>query len=414
MDDDDRDPIDVPGPGGPVAEPERILALDVLRGVALLGILVMNIQAFAMVFAAYGNPTYYGPVEGANLWGWLVQHTLFDTKFMTIFTVLFGAGVVLMTERAEAAGLAPRIHFRRMGWLIGFGLVHGFLLWWGDILLTYGIAGIVVYFFRGLAPRTQLLAGFGFVVLTGLIFGSVDASMDEMNAEELAKVKEVFVPTPEQVELEIDAYRGSYLDALPMRAQQTVEILQMFLLMFLWRIIGTMLIGMALFRMGVLAARASTRFYAVTAAVGFSVGVPIVVLGAKQWRDSGFAWEQAFMHMQVNYWGGLAVAAGWIGLTIYVFKTGCCTWLTSRLAAVGRMAFTNYILHTLICTTIFYGHGMGWFASTGRGFQLSLVVAIWVLQLALSPWWLARFRMGPLEWLWRRLTYGTWPLMSRA
>ncbi len=128
----------------PVAEKERIVSIDVLRGFALLGILPMNIQYFSMISAAYDNPTAYGDLHGANYWIWLFCHVLADQKFMTIFSMLFGAGILLMTSRIEATGKpSASLHYRRMGWLILFGLAHAYLLWSGDILVAYGMCGLV-------------------------------------------------------------------------------------------------------------------------------------------------------------------------------------------------------------------------------------------------------------------------------
>jgi hypothetical protein len=141
----------------PVDDSERIVPVDVLRGVALLGILLMNIQSFSMIGAAYVNPTAYGDLHGANWWVWLLCHILADQKFMTIFSMLFGAGILLMTQHVEARGLrSTRLHYRRMGWLILFGLLHGFLLWDGDILYDYGVGGLIVYLLRKMAPWASL------------------------------------------------------------------------------------------------------------------------------------------------------------------------------------------------------------------------------------------------------------------
>ena len=145
---------------GPATQSERILAIDVLRGVALLGILVMNIQSFSMIGAAYENPTAYGDLTGVNLAVWLGGRFLADQRFMSIFAMLFGAGIVLITQRQEAAGGRPaRIHFRRSALLILFGLLHGYLLWDGDILYTYGVCALAAYFFRRLSPHWLIAVG---------------------------------------------------------------------------------------------------------------------------------------------------------------------------------------------------------------------------------------------------------------
>src|SRR5712692_3063027 len=143
-----------------IPEPERIASLDVLRGLAVLGILVMNIQSFAMIEAAYSNPTAFGDLKGANYLVWLLSHVLADQKFMTIFAMLFGAGIVLMTGRREKAGLrTAAVHYRRMGALALFGILHAYVFWYGDILFSYALCGMLVYLLRRLRPWLQLVLG---------------------------------------------------------------------------------------------------------------------------------------------------------------------------------------------------------------------------------------------------------------
>src|SRR5258708_5345681 len=159
---------------GAAAETERIVPMDVLRGFALLGILVMNIQSFAMVGPVYDNPTAYGDLNGANFLVWLLSHLLAHQKFISIFSMLFGAGIVLLWQKAESSGAKPkRLHYRRMGWMILFGLLHAYLLWYGDILYTYGMCGLFVYLFRRQSPATLIssalvLAAIGSLIAIGL------------------------------------------------------------------------------------------------------------------------------------------------------------------------------------------------------------------------------------------------------
>ncbi|MGC2112335.1 MAG: hypothetical protein WA655_22640, partial [Candidatus Korobacteraceae bacterium] len=160
-----------PDSTGPITSKERIVSLDVLRGVALLGILPMNIQAFSMISAAYLNPTAYGDLHGANYWAWFLCHVLADEKFMTIFSMLFGAGIYLMTSHIEEAGGRPGlIHCRRMGWLLLFGLLHAYLLWWGDILVNYGLCGLLAYCFRKRSPRRLIVYGIVLVAIPSVLF----------------------------------------------------------------------------------------------------------------------------------------------------------------------------------------------------------------------------------------------------
>ena len=149
---------------GPVTQSDRIVPIDVLRGFAVLGILVMNIQAFSMIGAAYFNPTAYGNFQGLNYAVWLISHLLADSKFMTIFSLLFGAGIVLMSERMESTGRKPTpVHYRRMVILLIIGIAHAYLLWDGDVLYAYAMCGILVFLFRRLKPTTLIV--FGLVVI---------------------------------------------------------------------------------------------------------------------------------------------------------------------------------------------------------------------------------------------------------
>jgi uncharacterized protein len=169
----------------PVAEKERIVSIDALRGFALLGILYMNIQAFSMVSAAYMNPTAYGDLHGANYAVWLAGHLLADLKFMSIFSMLFGAGIFLMTSHIEASGQRPtRLHYRRMGWLMLFGLLHGSLLWYGDILYDYALCGMLVFLFRKRRPRTLIITGIILFSVAPLLLYGYGYSYAQMSAQE--------------------------------------------------------------------------------------------------------------------------------------------------------------------------------------------------------------------------------------
>jgi uncharacterized protein len=395
---------------------ERIGALDTLRGFALLGILVMNIMSFSMIFSAYMNPTNYGDLTGLNYWVWFGSHTLFDQKFMTLFSMLFGAGVVLFTERAEAKGESPRrLHYRRMLWLILFGLLHAHLLWYGDILYTYGMCGLLVYLFRRRQPRTLIVLGILFIAAASVLSLFVGWSMQFWPAEEVTKVQEMWRPDAAKVAEEVNTYRGGWLEQMQHRVPFSLEFQTFFFLMFFWRPAGVMLLGMALYKLGAFSAQRSTRFYLTLIAGAALIGLPLIVYGVRLNEAAGWDLKWSMFHgQQLNYWGSLFVSLGYVGLVMLVCKSGALAWLTSRLAAVGQMAFTNYLLHTIISTTIFYGHGLGYFGSVERTGQILIVFAVWAFQLIVSPIWLRYYRFGPFEWLWRSLTYGSRQPFRRA
>ena len=182
-----------------------------------------------------------------------------------------------------------------------------------------------------------------------------------------------------------------------------------------WRAGGLMLVGMALYKMGVFNATCSRRFYGALIAAALLIGFPLEAYGVALDFASGWAVTWAFFHgKQFNYWPSIAVSLGYVGVVMLVCQSAALRPLTRPFAAVGQMALTNYLLHTVICTTIFYGHGLGYYGSVDRLGQIGVVVGVWVVQLVVSPLWLRRFRFGPAEWVWRSLTYGERPPLRRA
>ena len=395
-------------PAQPVAPEERIVSLDVLRGFAVLGILIMNIQSFSMISAAYMNPTAYGDLSGLNRLVSILSHIFADHKFMTIFSLLYGAGIIMLTQRAEARGLRPAgLHYRRTIWLIVFGLLHAYLFWYGDILFKYGICALVAYAFRRLSPRRLLIAGliifsvtFGLYLLFGL-------SIPYWPEEALDNTMKIWSPDAASVGEQMAAYRGGWLEQMSQRIPEAAGA-QTFLFAIRtgWRVLGLMLMGMALFKWGVLTAERSRRFYLYMSATGFAVGLPLVIYGLTLNNRAGWPMEYSLFQGQLyNYWGSLFVSSGYIGIVMLACSSTARSVLLRALSAVGRMAFTNYIMQTVICTTLFYGHGFGLFGSVERTGQILIVFAVWAFQLVVSPLWLEHYRYGPMEWLWRSLAY---------
>lgn len=415
-------------PLAPVRGAERLAAVDVLRGFALLGILAMNIYAFALPWPAYTDPNKGGGTGVLDIGTWWFTHLFVDMKFMSLFSMLFGAGLALMARRATAGGgRFGAIYYRRMLWLLLVGLLHGYLLWFGDILYGYAICGLVLYPLRRLRPRTLLPLGAALLSVTvpvGLAFGHIKLPMMKAEAasalaaqqagetltdeqREIIETWSDFAPSAKTLREEIETYRGGYLQQVIHRAPLVLQFQTVFLIFFgFWRISGLMLIGMGLMKLDVFSAARSTRFYASCCAIGYGVGLPLVLLGARGLMahefDVLYSNQGGYLP---NYYGSILVALGHVGLVMLVYRSGVLRGLAARLAAVGRIALTNYLSHTLICTTIFYGWGLGLFARIGRFGLLGVVVAIWLFQLWLSPLWLRHFRFGPAEWLWRSLTY---------
>ena len=394
-------------PTGPTVESRRIASLDVLRGFALLGILIVNIGAFSMPSAAYFDPTAYGDLSGINGWVWRLMHLFADLKFMAIFAMLFGAGIVLTADRIEARGSAAAgTHYRRMAWLIVFGLLHAHLLWYGDILYWYGMCGLVVYLFRKRAPTTLIVMGLLFLaVSSGLMLfagSTADQWPPEMRQEIVAELK----PSEEAKSAEIAAYKGSWLEQMEVRTPGSTEMqTSTFFTWAFWRVSGLMLLGMALFKLRVFNAERPRALYLTLLGIAVFIGLPLIGQGMRY--NFAIGWQAPaffFLGLQFNYWASILVSLGWVSVIMLLCQKGL-SLVTRPLAAVGRTAFSNYILQTLICTTIFYGHGLGLFGDVERIGQFGIVVAIWAVQLGISVLWLRHFRFGPLEWLWRTLIY---------
>jgi uncharacterized protein len=393
---------------GPVSRADRILSVDVLRGFAVLGILVMNIQAFSMIGAAYFNPTAYGDLSGLNYVVWLLSHLFADMKFMAIFSMLFGAGIVLMSDRMEATGRKPAgLHYRRTFLLLLFGLAHAWLLWTGDILFTYAMCGFLVFLFRKKEPKTLIILGLIAVAVASAISLMAQFTMHLWPPDDLAQMVESWSPTMSEIAAEVDAYRGGWSMQNTQRFESALEMQTgAFLFALSWRAGGLMLVGMGLYKLGVFSASLPAAVYRRMVVVALLGGLPLAAVGV--WLHEATDWSLEwglFGGMQFNYWGSLLVALGWVGVVMLFCQQRAGSPLYRSLAATGQMAFTNYLTQTIICTTIFYGHGFGLYGSVERTGQILIVFAVWAAQLLWSPWWLARFRFGPFEWVWRSLTY---------
>ena len=392
----------------PVKTSQRIVSLDVLRGFALLGILIVNIQSFAMISGAYNNPTAYGDLRGSNYAVWFGTHLFFDSKMMAIFSMLFGAGITLMYSRAVGqSGKGAWLHYRRMFWLVLFGLAHAHLLWFGDILFAYGVCGMVVFWAKGWRPTWLIVAGLIIIAVPSGLFFFTQASIPSMDEAARIGLANGWQPDQETINAELLTYRGGWLEQMAVRSPTSIFFETfLFLFLFFWRAGGLMLVGMGLFKMNLLDASRSTRFYITTATVSLVLGIPTVLSGIQYNFANNWAFEHSmFGGVQFNYWGGLPIALAYVCCIMLVCKHGYLVWLTRALQATGQMALTNYLMQTIICTFLFYGHGLGMFGSVSRTGQFGIVIAIWALQLCLSPMWLKRFRFGPFEWLWRSLAY---------
>jgi uncharacterized protein len=428
----------------PVEAKERVASVDVIRGVALLGMLAMNIVSFAWPDGVYSVPIRdpdAGPLDVAL---WAFNHSVFHTKMMSLFSMLFGAGLVLMSDRAEGRGTRlARVHYRRMSWLLVIGLIHAYLIWAGDILVEYAVCGFLLYPFRKFRPRSLIVLG----VCLNLMFvpmflgfrGFIVPFMRETNAQAEAKIKagkplkewekevrdgwkEMTAPeTREDFLKEIEVHRASYSRIVRDRAGDLIWMHLFGIPLIMIELSGgRMLIGMGLMKLGVFSAACSKRTYLTMMLVGYGLGLPLMAFDVYHQVSHGFFLDRrfdAFLEGRdfLTLLGSLPVVFGHIGAVMLVYQSGALSWLTLRLAAAGRMALSNYLFDSIFFTTVFYGYGLDLFATIHRPMLYVFVMLAWAFQLWFSPLWLEAFRYGPAEWAWRSLTY--WepqPMRPRA
>ena len=430
-----------PPAAAPVVGRERISSIDVLRGVALLGILLMNIVAMGLPHWAYDDPVIIGNRSPADYWTWAVNAVLFEGKMRTIFSMLFGAGIILITTRAEekAGRDAPAdIHLRRNMWLVLFGMIHGYLLLWpGDILYMYGLAGMFLFVFRRVRPRNLVILGAIILALqipkmygmsrgvseareglariqTQTAAGGQPVTEDQQKQQEWQETMAEVRPAQDKIQKEIDDRSAGYGRNLATLAPIVFMLeTKMAYAVGIWDVAGMMLLGMALMKLGVFSAAKSYRYYAVMALAGYAYGISAGTFVVWDWTRNGFTPGTRWLTLYDTT--RLAVAMGHIAVVMMICKAGVLRVLTRPLAAVGQMALTNYIMHSGIVMFVFTGLGFSLFGQLSRHQLYYVVGAIWVVQLIASPLWLRYFQFGPLEWLWRSLTYNKkQPMRIRA
>jgi uncharacterized protein len=403
-------------PLAPVEPARRIKTLDVLRGLAILGILAVNAPFFAAPWQTAVNPTLEPlAIDDSNTWAWFVPHVFFEAKFITLFSLLFGASLFLVGGERGDKGRG-RVLRRRLGWMLLFGVIHGAAIWFGDILLVYSISGFIVLFARSWKPRTLMVAGaIAYVALNALNFLS-GAAMGFVPAETLAEMRlQMWAPAAQSMEATMVGFRGSFVDSLSANFAAWRQFVPYEIFSAVPRAMAVMLIGMGLFKSGFLSGNAPNWVYGVFVAIGLAA---LALVAYQAQINLAAAFE--FVHMQsrgslVNPALSILITLLYSSLLILCVKAGALRVLTDALAPVGQMAFTNYIAQSLIMTVIFYGgRGLGLYGDVSRDALFAIVAGIWALQLIWSPLWLSHFKMGPLEWVWRRLSYAKPIAIGRA
>lgn len=410
-----------------ITDTDRIATLDIVRGVAVMGILAMNIVAFAMPMAAYMNPLAYGSEGAIDFASYAFSFILIDGKMRGLFSFLFGASMLLVIQRAEAKGESgAAVHYRRMLVLLLFGAIHFYLIWFGDILFGYATIGMLAFFFRNKEPRALIVIGIALVLLQFLMMGGMAAQVRDLapqvarpgaSAELLRQWNEmtawVRIPTPAEIGEQMGLILGPWSGvAKSQLTKHTFEPL-IFSIMFGPETLAYMLFGMAALKSGYLTGQWSDGEYRRAAIRGYAISIPFYILLLWLIFRSSFSPLALFTYaMAATVLLRPFMIAALAALIILVTRQS--GWLTQRIAAAGRAAFTNYLGTSIIMTGVFYGWGLGLFGELSRAQLWLVVIAMWVVMLTWSKPWLERFHYGPLEWLWRTLARGELQPMRKA
>lgn len=429
----------------PVAETQRLKVLDALRGVALLGILLMNIPGFSM--AQYSFELFKNDPSNPNFWLYEFIGIVFEGKMRAMFGMVFGAGVLLFIANKKDTGTSvTALFYRRMFWLVLFGLIHAHLiLWIGDILYLYGVCGMIVYLFRNV-PAKYLVWAVPLVAVIDFTMGTLfyqdlrakridyvaatkaqaaNQTLTDAQTKALTTWREVektMIPNREDAKANTAKMKSDYTAVASYLRPLAWQWQSKYLPYDLADSIALMLLGLALFKWGFLTGSWSNDDYWKVIKIGYGIGLPLVI----------YSMYYGFIHfstLEANLARMEKVSINWVNLIypfqrillvmahaatlILLYKSGKVQDLFRRLEAVGRMAFTNYISHSVICTLFFFGYGLNYYAEL-EYYQIYFVaLAIWIFQLIISPIWLKYFLFGPLEWVWRSLTYWKMQPMKR-
>ena len=419
----------------PVSQQERIIILDSLRGFAILGILLMNIPGFALPDPVYYDPSVLGET-GVNFKTWYFIEWFMEGSQRALFSMLFGAGIILFITRQEkkAEGLWPTDYFiRRQLWLLVFGLFNAFvLLWFWDILFQYAIIGIIMFAFRRLSPKA-LIIGAVISLLLMTARENVDAYRQRQvifKGEQIAKIDTAHTKLTEAQKEDLGAMtgfkerttqeaktkkmnknlaivKGGYSGFYKYQSERSFNSEVHYTYDGLWDIMVFMFLGMAFFKNGVITGQASTKIYWGLFIGGLGIGLTLSYFRLQPLIDYAFSRFDYTKNVAFEFYeiSRTFRALGIFGLIMLLYKSGLFKWLFALMRPVGQMAFTNYLMQSLLVGLFFYGIGFGMYGKLQRYEIYYVVAATWALEIIWSHIWLRYFRFGPLEWAWRSLTY---------
>jgi uncharacterized protein len=424
----------------PVSAGERVETLDVVRGFALLGILLMNIVAMGLPMAAYFNPAALGPPSDSDFRTWFVINTFFEGSMRTLFSMLFGAGFILLLDRLDQRGLGlmgAKIYARRIMLLMLMGFIDIVIfLWSGDILLVYAVTALFLLPFwksklRGLIVWASVLLVLQtvFAVGGGVKFREMETSYREAVAvrdagqtpteEQSATIRTweettgFFQATEKSIKESMDRATAGWPAVAGYNFGEifTME-LGFFAMTGVLDALFAMLLGMIAWRLGLLQGRWRTQHVLILTAIGFGLGIPLNWWETQSIVNSGYTIHGFFSMMSTYQISRVLLAAGWLGLVLLACKAPWMNWFRAGVGAVGRMALSNYLAHSIIAAVVFIG--FGFYGDLTRTELYYVVFAMWAFNIVFSLAWLSAFQMGPAEWLWRAGTYGAWPQLRKS
>jgi uncharacterized protein len=370
-----------------------------------------------MIPQAYLNPLAYGIESAADLASWAFSFVFIDGKMRGLFSFLFGASMLLVIQLAEKSGDSPkRVTFARQLWLLLFGMIHYYFIWYGDILIGYALIGMLAWFFRNQEPRTLVRWGIALVTIQLMVMAasavyahSLAAAIAAGNAD-AATLKEwqdlsrdIATPSAARMREEFALYLGPWSGIVEYQMTEKATMPLFFTFLFGWETLAYMLFGMAALKSGFLTGAWDNARYRRVALTALAVAIPVYVVLAALLLADNFTVPGIFTYSftaTVPFRPMVVVA--YAALIILATRRG--GWLVDRIAATGRAAFSNYLGTSILMTGLFYGWGLGWFGSVSRIELWLVVAAMWLVMLGWSKPWLDRFAYGPLEWLWRSLS----------
>ncbi len=390
----------------PLSPDDRMISPDLLRGVSALGILIVNVQLFSMIEAVYLNPSATGNPVGTDKWVWMFSHIFVDQKFLNLFSMLFGAGIIMFTERIQkAGGRVAAVFYRKLFWLFVMGLLNAYLFFPEDMLTGLAIGAVFMYPLRKWKVRGLITLGLVVIAVPAFNYWLFGSSIRYWPPEAVEGLLKTWKPDALAIEKETAAMTGGLAEQFLWRMRSAWK-MQTYVFLFLtgWQIAGMMIVGMGLYKWGVMTAKKSNLFYFIMSITGLVPGLYLILQGIEKNFAVGWTVEYSmFFGWEWNYIGSFFISLFYLSAIMLWVRSGALRGIQNVLVSAGRMSLSNYFLTGFIWAVLFYGAGL--FGRVDRVVQMVIVLITWLVLITFSVVWLKRYKFGPLEWLWRYLTY---------